>query len=219
MSLSEPAILRELAAEIKGDHSQPLFRRKAVVQAIVETAAGFTCTIRLGGSTVDIIGVPCIGSYVPVVNDVVEVIRDGPQLLVIGSIISRSPRGLLGYALWTGPNNEAYSADAQITGLSKAVTIGTSRRIMVSVRALLLNDANAGRIIGQIFEDGVAKDRWFDTTMVASANQIGGTPVILTPTAGLHTYTARLQKNTGAGTVAINNGASCSLLIEDIGVV
>jgi hypothetical protein len=85
--MSDLGIVHELAAEIKDtDGRTPLFRRKGVVQTVQTGAGVYTCTIRLGGSAVDIPGVPCLNSYVPKVGDIIEVIRDGPQLLIVGKI-------------------------------------------------------------------------------------------------------------------------------------
>lgn len=57
-----------------------LHRRKGVVQS---TSAG-TATIRLGGSTTDVAGARCLTPVVA--GDVVEVVVDGPAVLVLGHL-------------------------------------------------------------------------------------------------------------------------------------
>jgi hypothetical protein len=58
--------------------------RKAVVTAV--SYATHTATVRFGGSTTDVAGVPALNSYLPVVGDVVQVLRWGTSLLIIGSL-------------------------------------------------------------------------------------------------------------------------------------
>lgn len=75
--------LTELADVLLGmTTGEGVTRRKAVVQS-VQTAS---VTIRLGGGTTDIAGVRHVASYAPESGDVVEVVADGPALLVIGTV-------------------------------------------------------------------------------------------------------------------------------------
>lgn len=136
-----------------------------------------------------------------------------------GTWVSPS-RGVLGLAYTTGVNNQQYSVNAQVLGLSKTVVVGVSRYIKISVRALVINDgSDIGRVIGTINESATPIDRWADDTLNPLDVRLIGTPSLLTPTAGSHTYSAWIQKNTGAGIIMINTGATCSILIEDVGGV
>lgn len=56
--------------------------RMGVVSA---TGVG-TVSVKLGGSTTAIAGVPYLSSYSPTVTDVVAVLQDGPALLVLGDL-------------------------------------------------------------------------------------------------------------------------------------
>ena len=82
--MSDP--ITDLAREIIGDPNDvALRRRKAVVQSV---QAG-TVTIRLGGTPTDIPGVRFLGSYPPLAGETVEVVVDGPGLLIIGSVVTQ----------------------------------------------------------------------------------------------------------------------------------
>lgn len=130
--------------------------------------------------------------------------------------LQRVPR-TLGFVLFTGPNNEAYSTDRVMTGLSLAVPFEDNRRIKVTVTALLINDASAGRIIGTVRVGGGTVGRWSDVALASGYGILDSNPVICTPARGLLTVAAHLQKNTGGGTVAVNSGTAAYLLVEDIG--
>lgn len=207
--------IRELAGELAGDGVARLRRRQAVVQS-VQTGS---VTIRLGASTVDITGVRYLASYSPVAGDTVWVLVDGPDLLIFGRVATTN-QGVVGvrYVVpWTGANNEPYSAGAQVTGLTQSITVPAGRRYRVIVTALLINDVNAGRIIGTTLWAGAVIGRWCDWTAAASAVLKVENAAYWSPAAGTYTVSANLAKNTGAGTVGINNGAGCNLVIEDVG--
>lgn len=205
--------IRELSLQLAPDDPQSLRRRQAVV-ASVQTGS---VTITLGG--VSVAGVKYLGSYSPAIGDTCWVLVDGPDLLIVGRVatINQGVVGVRYVVSWTGANNEAFSNDAQITGLTQSVTVPSGRRYRITVRALLLNDANAGRIIGTVLTDGGVIDRWCDWEAGAGSKIIAHGDTYWAPSAGTYTVSAKLQKNTGAGTVAINNGAGCKLIFEDVG--
>jgi hypothetical protein len=55
-------------------------------QGVIQAATPPTATLQLGGSTTDIPGVPCLSSYTPVAGDTVCVLKNGPDLLIVGSV-------------------------------------------------------------------------------------------------------------------------------------
>ncbi len=131
---------------------------------------------------------------------------------------TKAPLGVRYVLDFTGPNNEAYGAEATMTGLSQAITVPAGRRYRVGVKALLLNDANAGRVIGTVKVAGANVDRWCDWTAPASAIELFDASYIWTPSAGTYTVAAALNKNTGGGVVSVNTGAVCRMVIEDVGL-
>lgn len=56
------------------------------------SSSGRSLTLRLGGSTTDITYVPYLASYIPVVDDVVQVLQAGPTILVIGRVAANFRR-------------------------------------------------------------------------------------------------------------------------------
>lgn len=119
----------------------------------------------------------------------------------------------------TGPNNQLFSIEALIPGLSIVFTpTSATRRYEMIVKALLINDANPGRILGHIRLDAVNHDRWCDFEMVANGIILVSTSLWLTsPSATPHTVDVTLKKETGLGSVAINNGSRCEFILKDIG--
>lgn len=98
--MSDP--ITDLARELIGDPNEiSLRRRKAVVQSV---QAG-SVTIRLGGTTTDIAGVRFLGSYPPLAGETVEVIADGPGLLIIGSVVTQMRQATYVVTYVTGVNS------------------------------------------------------------------------------------------------------------------
>ena len=79
--------LRNLAQTLTMDPGQPVTMTKGVVQAYSIGGQPPTLTIQLSGdTTTNIAGVRFIDSYSPAVGDVVQVIKQGPMLMVLGQI-------------------------------------------------------------------------------------------------------------------------------------
>lgn len=127
------------------------------------------------------------------------------------------PRGVLGYAEVTA--NEAGITSADLTGLSVAVTVETSRRVRVTGYAARIDGTSAGDLFSlQIAEGG---------TTLNEAGVIMGTTfgdgvtamAVLTPSAGEHTYKLVLARASGAGTATLIASANrpAFILVEDIG--
>lgn len=129
----------------------------------------------------------------------------------------RDAGGQLNYAQIVA-SQTGVSAEVDIAGLSIAVTVGTGRRIKISSEAFFLNDATAGQAALKIFE-GAATLQDRPTGMIANENGSIHASVILTPSAGAHTYKIRATKFIGAGTVSFGASATqpAYILAEDIG--
>lgn len=126
------------------------------------------------------------------------------------------PRGIQHVATWNGPNNETYTTEATITNLSTSFAAVAGRRYRVSVMGLLINSSTAGRVIGMIRVDGVAIDRWVD--WIADPNAIDKkTGWAIWEPGATQSYTVAASLSTSAGTVSINDGAKCQMVIEDVG--
>lgn len=111
------------------------------------------------------------------------------------------------------------SAATNLTGLSVTVTVPAGRRLKISGKGQIANDANAGSALGEIMEGATILGRWCRQDVPASATTFSDeASVIVSPTAGSHTYNLRLNKNVGAGVIdfqATSNNPAF-ILVEDI---
>lgn len=131
--------------------------------------------------------------------------------------LQRMPR-TLGFATFTGPNNDPYGTDRLMTGLSLTAPFEVGRRIRITVAALLVNDGNGGRAIGTVKISGAVVGRWADATLTAGYVLLTSVPVVwVASTRGNLTVEAFLQKTSGIGTVAVNTSTQAYLIVEDVG--
>lgn len=125
--------------------------------------------------------------------------------------------GTLGYQPKVTGQFSIPTSVSDLTGLSIAVTVPANRRIRVTGHALLVLDSGATGGVGTIWEGSSELQRFaqFSTTWSASEGS-----VILTPTAGPHTYKLRAN-STGGGTIHMEAGSNypAFILVEDIGGV
>lgn len=127
--------------------------------------------------------------------------------------------GQLGYAQATA-NQGAITTEVDLTNLTTTVTVGTGRRISIRGRVAFSNTAADNRMDLNIKEAAAVLQRGFVQSVVTSANaQTVETSIVLTPTAGAHTYKLAAARGTGAGTVTMEAGADfpAYILVEDIG--
>ena len=131
---------------------------------------------------------------------------------------SRAPKGQIGYA--EGPTTQAgISAEVDITGATVTVEVAANRRIRITGKGQITNDATAGAALGRIREGATELGRWYRDDLVGGGTSSNEMSVILTPSAGTHTYKLTLQKNVGAGSVTYSAGSLNPgfILVEDIG--
>ena len=126
--------------------------------------------------------------------------------------------GILGYAERTA-NQTGISAITDLTGLSVTVTMAAGRRIKITGKGNVNQVTSTGTIRGIIREGSTSLNDWM------WANQPPGTPgdlmgmgeVILTPTAGSHTYKLSLQTSAGTTNLVAASDRPAFILVEDIG--
>lgn len=133
---------------------------------------------------------------------------------------ANTPLGTLGYAQITGSQG-GISTAVDITGLSIAVTVGTGRRIRISYSGDLASSVAGDIGAIQIKEgvDGTTLTQRHLALPVASAGLSIQASVILTPSAGAHTYNIRCLRMIGSGVIqhTASAGAPAHILVEDIG--
>jgi hypothetical protein len=132
------------------------------------------------------------------------------------------PIGILGYAEITANQTGITGTMVDITGLSVSVTIGSSRRLRVSVHvATTTSTVSSDRAQGFIREGS--------TQLGASTKRFSGTngeagfdfAWIGLPSSGSHTYKASYGRISGTGTHEWNASATAPsfILVEDITLV
>lgn len=126
--------------------------------------------------------------------------------------------GTLGYAQVTA-NQTGITSVTDLTGLSVSVTVGAGRRIRISGMAKVSNDTLGGRTAGRIQEGGTVLTDFVDFyAPAANASAVGYGSVVLTPSAGSHTYKLALQGVTGTASMSAGPSNIAFILVEDIGV-
>ncbi len=107
-----------------------------------------------------------------------------------------------------------------ITGLSVTVTVNTSRRIRITGHGRVGSTVATDRIICYIRESSTNMQVLRDDSPSATAqNPAFEGSVILTPSAGSHTYKVSVDRPTGTGTVTMyaSGTAPAFILVEDLG--
>lgn len=110
------------------------------------------------------------------------------------------------------------SAETDLVGLTTTVTVPAGRRLKITAHGQINNDATLGVVIGRIKEGTTELGRWVSEEMNASKTTLGDGSVIVSPSAGTHTYKLSLTKASGSGTIdlAANATIPAFILVEDI---
>lgn len=128
-----------------------------------------------------------------------------------------APSSTLAYAEITADtvNNTTGMTDAP--GLAVTVTVAAGRRIRISAEALLLGDTN-GTGARLLIGEGSNILRLADRDMEGAKQEEIHTDVILTPSAGTHTYKVAYGRWSGGGNIKIlaNGQYPAYILVEDI---
>lgn len=200
------------------------------IQRTIESAANDTFT----SLTVEHIDSPAAGSYtyeIYVDTDTGTVALDlgsigtGANAFIIVEDItptptpaSGAPGSTLAYAELPSTFTGAAAAGEQVvTGLSANVTVPAGRTLRVTTLLHLRSTVASDILYGRCMED--ASNKEFD---FGNENAAGGATCkvvsILTPTAGAHTYSAKIARAAGTGTPSVYSAANEAsfILVEDI---
>lgn len=136
------------------------------------------------------------------------------------SVDSARPLGTLGYAQVVAPQ-VGILAKTDVIGLSVTVTVGAGRRIQISGSLAMLSNVNDDVLRVYIME-GATDLQIRDITYrnLSNENYEMEPQVVLTPSAGAHTYKIAVQRFFGTGNVVMRAGPTfpAFILVEDIGV-
>lgn len=126
--------------------------------------------------------------------------------------------GTLGYAQKVA-DQTGITTEVDVTGLTTTVTVGSGRRVRVTADLLVDCTAADNTLRILIKEDGVNKHLLQTVGPLANqANTLHGW-IVLTPSAGPHTYKLSALRAAGAGSMTVSGNAAfpASILVEDIG--
>lgn len=135
------------------------------------------------------------------------------------SDINNTPGGWIGYVQITGNVTGLTHVNDTLTGLTVTVTVGTSRRIMVT-GSCLFNSSTAGDDSSlQIQESSTVLGHGATYMQRTSQNYFARCEVVLTPSSGSHTYllTGGLSGGTGPVQLVASSTNPAYILIEDLG--
>lgn len=131
-----------------------------------------------------------------------------------------APGGTLGHAQVTAVQGPI-TAEVDLTGLTVTVNLPASRRIKITGMALF-NSTVAGDEVRLLIKEGTTTlQTAIHALSTASAFESLHGSVVLTPSAGSHTYKLSGVRNSGTGTVNMTAAATIPafILVEDIGAV
>lgn len=122
----------------------------------------------------------------------------------------------LAYAEVTANQAGLAGAGADLTGLSVTVTVPAGRRLRITGSVLYSNDTTDGRSVLTIIEGGTQLQFAALAHRTAGATAALSRSVIITPTAGTHTYKLNGAASVGTSTMVAAPTAPAFILVEDI---
>lgn len=143
---------------------------------------------------------------------------DAADFVVLNSLAATGPRGVLGYAQVVA-SQAGITTEVDLTGLSVAVTVAAGRRIRITGHAMFSGSV-ADNIAGFFINEGATRlQERGALCRPATWNMLAHAEVVLTPSAGAHTYKLRGLLWGGSGTVTMYAAATgpAFILVEDIG--
>lgn len=133
--------------------------------------------------------------------------------------LTSTPRGTLGYVQVVAAQG-TITAEVALTSLTIAAVVGAGRRIRVSAYTSVYSTVANDAILLNIREGGTYLKTAEIWAVVINQDVTLNTAVILTPTAGSHTYFLSMSRPAGTGSVTMNASTTnpAYLLVEDVGV-
>lgn len=124
----------------------------------------------------------------------------------------------LGYASRTS-DQTLITAEVDLTSLSVAVTVDTSRRVRVTADLMVTSTVATDHVAAYIKEGSTYLQQRQVSIGRANSGESLQMSVILTPSAGAHTYKLALARVAGTGNVSSLAAATypASIYVEDLG--
>lgn len=133
--------------------------------------------------------------------------------------VNRVPGGWIGYNEVTASQGSIGATEVALTTLTVTVTVGTSRRIRISAETMFATTVAQDVAELRIKEGTTVLQARPRKIMAASQSETISASVVLTPSAGSHTYYLAAILASGSGTITSAASATqpASILVEDIG--
>jgi hypothetical protein len=135
---------------------------------------------------------------------------------------SRAPYGRMGYAERTSTTTiNATTSSLDVPGLAVTFTAEAGRTYRVAVNALLIGSVSGDRSAMAIQEGSTVLQSMsnFLLNTAGSAYQLHMEAIIVSPSAGSHTYKVTIRRSSGTGNVNMYSASDgrAFILVEDIG--
>lgn len=130
--------------------------------------------------------------------------------------VNKLPGGWIGYNQVTANQAGVGITATDLTGLTVTVTVGSSRRIRVSASVGIQQRTSAALPEVNIYE-GASRLQRFPVSVAAEQYEILNPSVVLTPTAGSHTYNLKLVTSTATVDMLAGADWPAFILVEDLG--
>lgn len=125
--------------------------------------------------------------------------------------------GTLGFAGQATSQTAIGTTITDITGLAVTVTVAAGRRVRVSAVGQINHDNT--QVASLILREGTTVLQTSQHSGAAGETRAHSPSVILTPTAGSHTYKVSMQTSTGTAGLVASATQPAYILVEDIGAV
>lgn len=129
--------------------------------------------------------------------------------------INDRPLGVLAYAEVTTGQGPITTV-TQLTGLSITINVNPGRYIRLSATAQVTWAASSSGV-GRFRESSTNLGRWARHTGTEATTYVHHGAVILSPSAGEHTYNLSLEASAGSGTMQSDASVPAFIMAEDIG--
>lgn len=129
------------------------------------------------------------------------------------------PGGWIGH-ITRNTDSSLVTAETDLTGVTVAVTANSNRRIKISFDTGYACSSGSGNRIGIRIKEGSTVLKWRLFAAATNGTEAASFWVIVTPTAGAHTYKVSIQaQDAGSVQTKAADEQLTELLVEDIGPV
>lgn len=153
--------------------------------------------------------------------DGTDLVNEGTHLNNNWDKVDLLPQGELGYVINTSQTNIAITTEVDLTGMSVTVTVTANRRIKITGQQFFSSTV-ASDVLCLAIKEGTTQLVAMQSSAATGSNGVTlHGSVIITPSAGVHTYKLSGVRVAGSGTMNTAGAPTVPnfLLVEDMGAV